>query len=377
MNINTFKKILPLMLREDFAVPFLYGTHGIGKSQVIEQTCRENGWKLFDFRLNVIADVGDIIGLQDFVKDEQGNAFAVAHMKPQWLEDMMQFCHANPDKLGVVFFDEVNRAARIDIVGPLFQMTTTRRLHIWDFPSNLKIILAANPDTEDYTVLNLQDKALMDRFVHMELTPTEDEFFSFTKSKGCHSLIESFLRESPKFMEAGDLAEFSVGEKATPSRRTWAEIVDRFIKLNEDGVMTDGEFQELMLGTVGADATHAFMAHRQNRNDHPVDPKHILSGNKAELERLDRLIEEGRLDVIKVTGRNLIEHVQSLDKVSQAKVKRVYDFILDKCPADMLPAFIRDLFEPCPFRETWWKIKDYRGDEFKSKMEIAAKQDKE
>ena len=195
MNIENLKLAVPSLFNAGIT-PFIWGFHGTGKSQVVRQIAKGLGdWLCFDFRLNTQADIGDILGLQDFVKDSEGRITATTHYKPQWLQKAIDFCEANPEKGAIIFFDELNRAARHDMIGPIFQMSIDKKLHVWDFPKNLHIVVASNPNTEDYNVLSLDDLALLDRFCHIKFTPSKKEFFDYARTKETDSSIVDFLLE--------------------------------------------------------------------------------------------------------------------------------------------------------------------------------------
>lgn len=344
MDIKTLQNFIgDLFETHTKIVPFLWGLHGTGKSQVIEGICKERGWKMQDFRLNLMADEGDIIGLQDFIKDADGNSVAVAHMMPAYLREMFEFCKANPDKRGVLFFDEVNRANRFSIIGVLFQMTTARRLHLWDFPENLCIILAGNPDTEDYTTLNIEDKALLDRFLHIKFTPKTAEFHSFAEDKEIDMGFLNFFKEQPGCLESSNLSTFDVAEYASPSRRSVLEVAYPIYSMFKEGRFNEGTLQELMLGCIGGDATSAFLAYQRNLKDHPVTPEDIIKGTKKEMTRLAKLRDDGRIDVLRVTCDNLFKHVSRGDEIADMEYKKLVDFMLEYAPADLAAAYIDDM----------------------------------
>src|SRR5690606_1132792 len=120
MNIAQMHRILPI-LNKLRLTPWIWGYHAKGKSQTVERYYRSQGWLVFNFRLNTQADVGDFLGLQDFITDENGNKVATKFCMPEWLLQAMEFVKNNPGKRACIFIDEINRAARMDLLGPVFQ----------------------------------------------------------------------------------------------------------------------------------------------------------------------------------------------------------------------------------------------------------------
>lgn len=334
MEIKALKNSIKVVFNASKqAVPFIWGLHGTGKSQVIEQICFENGWKMQDFRLNLMADEGDIIGLQDFVKDKEGNSIGVSHVCPAYIKEMFDFCKANPDKKGVLFFDEVNRPSRFSILGVLFQITTARRLHLWPFPENLHIVLAGNPDTEDYSVLNIEDKALLDRFIHIKFEPSHAEFFEYADSKGANATLMNFFKEQPNQIESGSLATFDVSSMAQPSRRSIIELVNPLYERFLSGELSRGEFTELCTGILGSDAVSALNSYLANLKDHPVSPEDLFKKKPSEMKRLKTLTD--RIDVLRVTMDNALAALQEEGNATVKNYKAFVDYLCDFCPADL------------------------------------------
>lgn len=56
-------------------VPFVTGSPGIGKSQIIREIADEMKWKVIDHRLST-SDVCDMMGLPHFIKKENGKEVA-------------------------------------------------------------------------------------------------------------------------------------------------------------------------------------------------------------------------------------------------------------------------------------------------------------
>ena len=389
MNIQSVLTTLPYLFKAGIT-PFFWGSHGIGKSEVIRQAAKALGdWKCFDFRLNTQADVGDILGLQDFEKDSKGHITSSTHYKPKWLEDCIDFCNENPDKGAIVFFDELNRAARHDMVGPIFQMSIDRRLHIWKFPKNLHIVVASNPNTDDYNVLNLDDKALLDRFCHIKFTPSRKEFFEYARVKDTSSSIIDFLVEQPTFIEdSNNLEQFTVDEYTRPSRRTWLNSVDKLLKLD----MPKQEFQETLKGLVGTTAASSFLA-AMEKADKPLTAEQVLnkySKNKtvdgkkvrvkseyAELVAKFKVAESGaRIDLFKVTNENIEAELKKSEKaITKKKGENLVDYLID-LPGDVSASVLREWFILPSCKDFFYNNK-FRQDELIAKIASARKKDVE
>lgn len=332
MNITTLKRVLPFLI-EGRITPWIWGYHGKGKSESIESWCRELGYLCFNFRLNTQCDVGDFLGLQDFVKDAKGQSIATRFCMPDWLKQAFDFTDKNPDKWAIIFVDEVNRAATKDLLGPLFQMSLDFKLHTYDFSDRkIALINASNPPTEDYSgVLSLDDKALLGRFCHLNFNPDKKEYFSYLKSKNIDVDVIDFLREQPDFIEEKDLAKFSVADYAKPDRRKWVRGVS---KLKQLGLSKD-DFGEVFAGLVGIEATVAFEKFLQ-RADKPLTVEDILNDYDSHRKKVAQYAKtDMRTDILNTACSKIIEYFQTNPDFTDDQGKNVVKFIED-LPNDLM-----------------------------------------
>ena len=332
MNIKTLKQCLPYILKAKIT-PWLWGFHGRGKSQVIEGIFAEMGWLCFNFRLGTQADVGDLLGQQEIAKDpKSGEVFTTFH-KPEWMHNAFEFCKANPDKGAVIFLDELNRIFRQDLIPPVFQMALDYRLHTYEFPDNLYVIVAGNPDTSNYKVIKFRDEAFYDRFCHIKFDPSMEEWFSHARNEKVSPEILGFLQEQPEFLEQSDLSEFSISQYVSPGRRSWL-AVDRLDKLDIPKKL----LHEIASGIVGVNTIVAWQDYK-NKGGKPIPPEKIL--NEYAEVRVNVLKFSGfgaksvRGDILKTTCDNLSEYL-----VSNFGTK---DVLLKDTQKDNLACFMKDI----------------------------------
>ncbi len=367
MRIKSFKEALPFLFEANVPA-FIWGHHGIGKSSIVKNTVLEMGGKFFDIRMNTQADVGDILGLQDFHRDATGRITGTEHYKPQWLQDMIEFCETNPTKYGVVFFDEINRAARWDLIGPVFQMVLDGRLHIWKFPTNLKFIAASNPSTQDYNTLNFTDKALLDRFNHIALQPTQSEFLQYLRDTKADKHMIDFLTENTQLIEESDLQQFNIDDVSKPSRRTWADYIGRLIAAKTpDNVMAG-----LLPGLIGTSAAIAYMKSREESDLKPLTPLEVLNEyHKKEIkERIVQLSDNSsvekakvkgvvlRADLYKVINDNLIAHLKNekTPNLTKQQITNLIDYSIDALPRDIMVVFLQEVYKLPQVMESQRKV---------------------
>jgi hypothetical protein len=249
MNITQLKESLPFLIKANL-VPNIIGKHGIGKSSVVAQYAKENGYSFHPFFLGQMNDTGDLLGLPEFDRDANGKAISTSFIHPAKLPKKPR---------SILFFDELNRASK-ELLQAIFQLALEGTIHDYKLPEDSAIIMAMNPATDDYSVLDFSDKAFLDRFVHINLDPTHEEFHAYMSNRyNNNSPISDFLRQQTELLEENDLKAISL-EFVKPSRRSW----DRLQKLEQTG-MPDVLFREAGMGIVGTVAMLAYSSFKESR----------------------------------------------------------------------------------------------------------------
>lgn len=258
MNITQLKTSLPFLIQAGL-VPNIIGKHGIGKSSVVAQFAKENGYSFHPFFLGQMADTGDILGLPEFDRDSNGKAISTSFIHPAKLPKKPR---------SILFFDELNRASK-DLLQAIFQLALEGTIHDYTLPEDSAIIMAMNPATDDYSVLDFADKAFADRFVHINLDPTHEEFHTYMTSRYGTSTVSEFLKQQTKLLEEDDLQPVTL-DFVKPSRRSW----DRLQKLENTG-MPENLFREAGMGIVGTAAMVAYASWKETQVK-IVDGKQVL-----------------------------------------------------------------------------------------------------
>lgn len=323
MNITQLKQSLPFLIQSGL-VPNIIGKHGIGKSSVIAQYAKENGYSFHPFFLGQMSDTGDLLGLPEFDRDKNGKAISTNFIHPAKLPKKPK---------SILFFDELNRASK-DLLQAIFQLALEGTIHDYTLPEDSAIIMAMNPATDDYSVLDFADKAFADRFVHINLDPTHEEFHNYMTGRYGNSSISDFLRQQTKLLEETDLKAVSL-DFVKPSRRSW----DRLQKLELTG-MPENLFREAGMGIVGTAAMIAYSSWKENQIK-VVDGKEIIDSYAKVRERYlgyfknpktGESLEVPRMDIVSTVCSNFSEELSSRLKnggLKDENAKNVAAFLID------------------------------------------------
>lgn len=99
-------------------------------------------------------------------------------VKPSWLEKLEKKCEEEPNKIHIVFFDEITNALP-SIQGMAFNIVLDKEVNgKWKLPSNARIVAAGN-DLNDSLAANTLAEPLFNRFAHVYINTTTDSWLKW------------------------------------------------------------------------------------------------------------------------------------------------------------------------------------------------------
>jgi MoxR-like ATPase len=211
---------------------FIWGSPGIGKSQVVKQAADSAGLSVVDIRA-VLLDPVDLRGLPT-IKDG----------KSHW---------ATPDFLptkgeGVLFLDELNAAPPL-VQAACYQLVLDRRLGEYELPPGYAVVAAGNRES-DRAVTHRMPSALANRFLHLDFDIDLNDWVTWALKSGIETPVIAFLRFRPALLHDFDPKS---NPKAFPTPRSWASVS----KTLSQNPSKEIEF-ELYKGLVGEGAAAEF-----------------------------------------------------------------------------------------------------------------------
>jgi hypothetical protein len=339
MNVQDLVKALPVCFETNITM-LITGAHGTGKSQGVRQAVEGQGiGKTWDFRLGQMADTGDIIGLLDI----EDNAPFCKFKIPERIHQVVKYCEENPDKYGVLFFDEMNRTTK-DILQAIFQIVLDHELNGLKFPDNMKAVCAINPATDDYAVLDFDDKAFADRFCHVKFEPSVKDWLTYARKEGVSADITSFIGEHNEALEE-ETQGFDLPAK--PSRRTWC-TVDRLINNCHDKAI----FQELLIGMVGIETASMFIDYRNKQNE-SIKALDVLNSYSKVKEKVKRFSsnEVNRGDILRNVCDLIKVELEKIETMPKKWEKNLSAFFCD-IPRDLGMGVLNEFFNIASFIST-------------------------
>lgn len=336
MNIKSFKESLDHLANAQLT-PFVWGHAGIGKTQVVKQWAKEKGYEFFSLYLGTQSDLGDILGLAEFVDNKDGSK-STAFATPQWLQNLITYCKANPDSGAVIFLDEFNRG-RKDVLAGMFSLALDKTFHTIKLPTNCHIIAAGNPPTDEYFTTDVNETALMARFVHIKLEPTIEEWVQYAKAKEFESSLIGFIQEQPKLLEDHH-TDFQLPVKV--DRRSY-ERANRLFEVKTP----ENLLSQLLPGIIGISNYVAYEAYLKNQ-DKTLTGEQVIAGEGKNLITKWSNPENVQASFLSVTCDN-VKDLLAKKEVAKAMLtdteKENLTWFIEALPKDISFKFIKVMAE--------------------------------
>ncbi len=260
MKAVKLSKSLEKLIESQIPV-FVWGSPGIGKSSIIKQIATDKGLEFVDLRLSLL-DPTDLKGIPFFDKDKHEAVWASPNFLPK-----------NPDSKGILFLDEINTAPP-SVQASAYQLVLDRKVGDYELPKGWSIVAAGNHES-DRGVVYRMPPPLANRFVHLNMEVSFEDWKGWAYSNGIDSSIISFL-----YYDESKLFDFdpSKNKKSFPTPRSW-EYVHRVLASNIESTL----LMEIISGAVGGESATAFMSFRKVMSRLP-DIEKLLNGEAIEVE---------------------------------------------------------------------------------------------
>lgn len=308
----------------------IWGTHGLGKTDIAVNFARRRGWKLAYCAPAQFEEMGDLHGLP-FKIDPDPNVHGderTVYMPPDWVPD--------EEGPGILILDDINRADDRILRG-VMQLLQNFEMFSWAIPKKWQILATANPDNGVYSVTPMDD-AMLTRMLHVTLTFDAKAWAAWALENGIDRRGIDFVLTYP---------EAVTGRRTTPRSlvqffRQLAAIPDLHASL--DLVHT------LAASGLDVETAAAFVAYIQESMANIPSSAEILGAldPKAFLERITKLSKsetEKRIDLVStICTRLLIELGQVDSELPGNAAKNLTALLLsDALPGDIRFSMHRDL----------------------------------
>lgn len=192
---------------------FIWGSPGIGKSQLVNQVATALGYQVEDIRTSSLDPV-DFRGLPRIDVANNRTTWAAPDFLPT----------GNEPKPVLIFLDELNAALPV-IQAPCYQLVHERRVGRVQLPESTRIVAAGNLET-DGAITHRLSTALRSRFDHFEMIAEIKAWEKWAAKNGIPLSLIAFLKFRPELLH-----KFDKTARTFPCPRTW-EFVAKKLALN-------------------------------------------------------------------------------------------------------------------------------------------------
>ena len=238
-------------------VPTLVGEAGIGKTALVVKIASNMNAKLFTTVVS-LSEKGDLaIPIPPMtesaflVTKNYGQLADVKFGYTHTLIQIIQHAEAFPERPIIWFLDEFNRGSQA-VQAELMNLVLQRQINDIVLPSNVKLVLAENPDdsmtgfeSSEYSV-QISDNAIKDRTTRLVMKVSVDDWLIWANQKkasngsNINPLVTSFIAENPELLYP-ELRQIDLN----PTPRAWQRVSDNLYQLqclsqkNQDDLLFD------------------------------------------------------------------------------------------------------------------------------------------
>lgn len=306
---NVIKKLISV--KEKLNIPiFLWGHRGIGKTTIVRSLANELDYNCVTLNFANIP-IEDATGFPD------GKG---GYHKPEWLT-----LHKDNNKPTIYFCDEINRAPKYVLQG-LFNFILEGRIHTHTINPKDVVIVAGNPDCDEYETTIFEDAAFLSRFAHIYMVPDVNEYIKYLNSnKDIHPSIVDSVKLYHEKLDNNIPPERRI--KTTPDNRA-LEKIGRLMKLLTNEEFTDVGYY-ITAAMVGIDFATLLIENYKKYNIIPPIEE-IIKTNP-----INYTFTNNDLDKLIIINRNLFNWLcaQSFDETNDT-------FNIDKSTAEGVRNYI-------------------------------------
>lgn len=287
----------------------LWGSPGVGKSQVVHQVAEKHDMQMIDLRLSQLDPV-DLRGVPDVDKKQRLTMWNAPEFLPR-------------EGKGILFLDEINSAAQATQAAA-YQLVLDRKLGNYTLPKDWAIITAGNR-VGDRAIVNQMGTALKNRLTHLNFEVNNEDWGMWALTHGVSTEVLSFIRFRPMLLNEFEKRSESRNENerikrlrdsnafATP--RSWEALS----KLVAQKPPEDIEY-ELYSGRVGEGAAAEFMGYMKYYRNLPNLDALLMNPSKAPVP------EEPAVLYALATGLAAKATLDNMDRVVQYTLRMPAEF---------------------------------------------------
>ncbi|MFM2375118.1 MAG: hypothetical protein RLZZ165_215 [Bacteroidota bacterium] len=297
----------------------IWGQHGIGKTQLVEQIARQNGYRWAYIAPAQFEEMGDLVGMPRIADQAHGRA-ATEFVPPDWVP--------HQEGPGILLIDDVNRADDRILRG-IMQLLQNYALVSWKLPPKWQVVLTANPDGGDYSVTPM-DFAMLTRMMHISLVFDLKRWAAWAEQNRVDPRGINFVLTYP---------EVVTGERTTP--RTLVQFFESIAPIEnlQEQLGLVKMLGDACLDTATVTSFVNFVSNKLSKLPSPGEILDAADYEKEVGEPIRRMVmgETKRVDILSVIATRLFNHLvmNNVDLQGRARENVIHFLMMDLLPNDM------------------------------------------
>jgi MoxR-like ATPase len=276
------------------------GSTGVGKSESLLQAADtlKIGYIWRDLSL---MEAPDLAGIPILPANRNKNERLVYAM-PKFLPT---------DGCGLLVFEELNRSPR-HVQVPMLQLCTARMLNDYTLPVGWLPVAAINPAGVEYQGASEMDKALLARFMKINVEPDVKTWLTWAEGKGVHPAVMTFIQRTSKIFEAPD-----------SNPRSW-KYVDDVLKESQKNTYSKENFLCAIAGFVGDELAVSFVKYLDDfnqRRKHLPEMSELLEQYTKYRSQVKEAAKRGDSGVLDSLCTSILLHLQGVSSREKIEAK--------------------------------------------------------
>lgn len=353
LSINQCKTLLKYNFRQfikfgpgNYLPLSLWGHAGVGKTSLVNQAAAELAEELsveegrqvtIKVRYNQMSAMQPFeLSGYPFIDEKSYDRPVQRYATPEFLLEASKFTYY------ILFFDEWNRA-RPEMHNAFMGYIDGRGVNGHEVPKNLFCVTAANPVTDDSTygaVTSVEDQAILDRLIHVNVVPEESEFLTFLQlNKMADTSVLAYVTEDNAKLPNNDFK--SITQSLRTTNRGLVDVAKAvgFIGNEQNFNLKMALIEAVSKGILGDTAGGAF-ASRYGQFEFICTSQEILDGDKTALDKIKLHVDKddngtAKLDQVNRVVDNLVRTLndKSRKELTKKQIGNLNKF-LDLIPHD-------------------------------------------
>lgn len=307
----------------------IWSESGSGKTDAVRKLALDENCNLVELHL-ASQETGDLLGLPERIGNQ------TTFLKPHWFPT---------DNKTIIFLDEWNRANKY-VLRMIFPFLLDGRLGPHQLPKGCWVVAAANPESDDYDVTSIIDKAMISRLCHVALSISAEEWIKHARINDVDKSLINVIKKDPRLLDKVVNKGFDPCPKSEPRPRNLTKLGQWLNKIQDNEWNLFG--LEFAKGVVGHELAMLYFKEREAVLKGDISPEDIMDRYEETLPKIKIICDPSNIVMSEIDRVLSQVHGKILNKelkhITREQMINIAKFTME-CPHDKTKTFWLDLIE--------------------------------